>query len=41
MKKRDFSSLVGAEAIRLSEGHFNLVVESLDNPPEMAFLARK
>src|ERR1019366_10706027 len=32
MKKRDFSSLVGAEAIRLSEGHFNLVVESLDNP---------
>src|SRR5271157_2911239 len=38
MKKRDLSGLVGAKAIRLSEGHFDLVVQALDHPAGNGFL---
>src|SRR5271167_4910899 len=31
MKERDFASFVGAETVRFSERHFDLVVEALDH----------
>ena len=31
MKKRDFASFVGAETVRFSERHFDLVVQALND----------
>ena len=39
--QRDFRDVEGAEAVGFSHGQFGLVVETLDQPLENGFLARK
>src|SRR5436190_23307581 len=41
MKQRDFSSFVGAKAVRFSESHFDLVVQALDHAARNRLLGAK